>query len=76
MYMIAINEGGETIEQGYSIPIKAIEQYLKDDEDDCGVELFLSDIYTSEDTINIIDYCFLNNLEYGLVHEEVLGILF
>lgn len=73
MYMHTINEDNEEVEQEYLIPLKAIEQYVSDYGEDNDVDKFLSEEYISDDTINIIDECILNDLDYELVNEEIIG---
>ena len=73
MYMHTINEDNEEVEQEYLIPLKAIEQYVSDYVEDNDVDKFLSEEYISDDTINIIDECILNDLDYELVNEEIIG---
>lgn len=73
MYILTINEDNEEIEQEYLIPLKAIEQYVSDYAESNSVDEFLSEEYISDDTINIIDECILNNLDYELVREEITG---
>lgn len=73
MYMHTINEDNEEIEQEYSIPLKAIEQYVSDYAESNSVDKFLRVEYISDDTINIIDDCILNDLDYKLVREEITG---
>ena len=73
MYMHTINEDNEEVEQEYLIPLKAIEQYVSDYGEDNDVDKFLSEEYISDDTINIIVECILNDLDYELVNEEIIG---
>lgn len=73
MYIITINEDNEEIEQEYLIPLKAIEQYVSDYAESNSADKFLKVEYISDDTINIIDECILNDLHYELVREEVAG---
>ena len=73
MYILTINENNEEIEQEYLIPLRAIEQYVSDYGEDNDVDNFLSEEYISDDTINIIDECILNDLDYELVNEEIIG---
>lgn len=73
MYMHTINEDNEEIEQEYLIPLKAIEQYVSDYVESKSVDNFLRAEYISDDTINIIDDCILNDLDYELVREEITG---
>lgn len=73
MYMHTINDDNEEIEQEYLIPLKAIEQYVSDYVENNDVDKFLRVEYISDDTINIIDECILNNLDYELVREEITG---
>ena len=73
MYMHTISEDNEEVEQEYLIPLKAIEQYVSDYGEDNDVDKFLSEEYISDDTINIIDECILNDLDYELVNEEIIG---
>ena len=73
MYMHTINEDNEEVEQEYLIPLKAIEQYVSDYGEDNDVDKFLSEEYISDDTINIIDECILNDLDYELVNEEIIA---
>lgn len=73
MYILTINEDNEEIEQEYSIPLKAIEQYVSDYAESNSVDKFLRAEYISDDTINIIDECILNDLDYELVREEITG---
>lgn len=73
MYILTINENNEEIEQEYLIPLRAIEQYVSDYGEDNDVDKFLSEEYISDDTINIIDECILNDLDYELVNEEIIG---
>lgn len=76
MCILTINEDNEEIEQEYSIPLKAIEQYVSDYAESNSVDEFLSGEYISGDTINIIDECILNDLDYELVREETTGYYF
>ena len=73
MYILTINENNEEIEQEYLIPLRAIEQYVSDYGEDNDVDKFLSEEYISDDTINIIVECILNDLDYELVNEEIIG---
>ena len=73
MYILTINEDNEEIEQEYSIPLKAIKQYVSDYAESNSVDKFLRAEYISDDTINIIDECILNDLDYELVREEITG---
>lgn len=73
MYMHTISEDNEEVEQEYLIPLKAIEQYVSDYGEDNDVDKFLSEEYISDDTINIIDECILNDLDYELVNEEIIA---
>lgn len=73
MYILTINEDNEEIEQEYLIPLKAIKQYVSDYAESNDVDKFLRAEYISDDTINIIDDCILNNLDYELVREEITG---
>lgn len=73
MYMHTINEDNEEVEQEYLIPLKAIEQYVSDYVESNSVDKFLRVEYISDDTINIIDECILNDLDYELVNEEIIG---
>lgn len=73
MCILTINENNEEIEQEYLIPLRAIEQYVSDYGEDNDVDNFLSEEYISDDTINIIDECILNDLDYELVNEEIIG---
>lgn len=73
MYMHTINEHNEEVEQEFLIPLKAIEQYVSDYAESNSVDKFLRAEYISDDTINIIDECILNNLDYELVREEITG---
>lgn len=73
MCILTINEDNEEIEQEYLIPLKAIEQYVSDHTENNSVDKFLRAEYISDDTINIIDGCILNDLDYELVREEITG---
>ena len=73
MYILTINENNEEIKQEYLIPLRAIEQYVSDYGEDNDVDKFLSEEYISDDTINIIVECILNDLDYELVNEEIIG---
>ena len=73
MYMHTISEDNEEVEQEYLMPLKAIEQYVSDYGEDNDVDKFLSEEYISDDTINIIVECILNDLDYELVNEEIIG---
>ena len=73
MYMHTISEDNEEVEQEYLIPLKAIEQYVSDYGEDNDVDKFLNEEYISDDTSNIIDECILNDLDYELVNEEIIG---
>lgn len=73
MYILTISEDNEEVEQEYLIPLRAIEQYVSDYGEDNDVDNFLSEEYISDDTINIIDECILNDLDYELVNEEIIG---
>lgn len=73
MCIITINEDNEEIEQEYLIPLKAIEQYVSDYAESNSVDEFLREEYISDDTTNIIDECILNDLDYELVNEEIIG---
>ena len=46
---------------------------MSDYGEDNDVDKFLSEEYISDDTINIIVECILNDLDYELVNEEIIG---